>query len=215
MLHKAWAGLAYEYKYVHAEERVALSSFSTFSLSMAESSVGWQLSLSASDIIIPGRMWGLNQRAACTTCTVRGALYEIDLHETPGDSHYSPAAYQALNPRNTPRGENGPRSRLRWGCRLQEGATLADRNDWWFLDGCYYQMLNFEKKQGVHLVHGKNSAHLRVISVYNWVLNLVFEKRNLSPTGARQIIIYTCWQQSDTKLHQLKDKEMCPLWCII
>ncbi len=108
MLHKAWAGVAYEYKYVHVEERVALSSFSTFSLSMAESSVSWQLSLSASDIIIPSRMWGLNQRAACTTCTVRGALYETDLHETPGDSHYSPAAYQALNPRNTPRGEKGP-----------------------------------------------------------------------------------------------------------
>lgn len=57
---------------------------------------------SASDIIIPGRIWGLNQRAACVICAVGGALYETDLHETPGDSHYSPAAYQTLNPRNNP-----------------------------------------------------------------------------------------------------------------
>lgn len=79
-----------------------------------------------SDIIILGRISGLNQRAACTTCTVRGELYETDLRETPGDGHYSPAAYQAPNPRDASGGENG-RARGRRGGRWQ----TAMIDDFW------------------------------------------------------------------------------------
>lgn len=114
----------------------ALSLFSTFALSLAESSVGWQLSLSASDVIVPGRIWGLNQKSR-----QKRTPYETDLHETPGDSHYSAAAYQDAESKKypPPGGQSG--SRLRWGCRLQEEEEETLSGQKWLIISRYCQML--------------------------------------------------------------------------
>ena len=150
--------------------------FPHFALSLAESSVGWQLSLSASDIIIPGRIRGLNHRAACKTVhRQRSTTADRSTWNTWGQS------LQPRSPSDAPIQEMPPEEATRRLPAALRQQIAGGGSDWWFLDGSYCQMLNSEKRRGRPL-----RDVCTLICHFCSVLNSVSLRRSLRSLSTRQ-----------------------------